>query len=158
MHTHVKRMAIGIWIQGETKRAVARCDGWGEKEREREKELKRVSERTSERARSRHAAAVWRQGSPCSLKQSRRMPPTLADRPIVPFLNLPASREPAAFPLFPSYYSVKLRSCDLLPLVLLVAACAMRGLVLFLENRQLVVVAGFAFLLAFRSCFVKRKF
>lgn len=47
------------------------------------------------RARSRHAAAVWRQGSPCSLKQSRRMPPTLADRPIVPFSNLPASREPA---------------------------------------------------------------
>ncbi|KYN34371.1 hypothetical protein ALC56_11478 [Trachymyrmex septentrionalis] len=66
-------------------------------EQHREKKRERCAESHGYGAtvRSRHAAAVWRQGSPFSLKQSRRMPPTLADRPIVPFSNLPASREPA---------------------------------------------------------------
>lgn len=94
--------------RGETRRDEESRRATGEKRGESSKQANELA-----RARSRHAAAVWRQGSPCSLKQSRRMPPTLAGRPIMPFSNLPASREPA-FPS-PSFLPAFLRGLSSSP-------------------------------------------
>lgn len=113
-----------MWIRearrGGTRRGEARRNRGGrrgvprhgatDEERER-REPKQANELA--RARSRHAAAVWRQGSPCSLKQSRRMPPTHLSRPTYRAILKPACIPGAGFPLsfLPSSFFLAPRSC-----------------------------------------------